>query len=87
MIGCQGCHVEKFETRPSDRQLSDIAWEFALEHASSYGSVFYSADEEDYEEDDPRCFLTQDIDGWFEEYNPEEHDDVLYPEQVDYLNG
>lgn len=59
----------------TEAELSDYAWQEALDWAQSYGlepdshREFYS--EENCPDDES---FTDDIDGWFEDYDPELHD-------------
>jgi hypothetical protein len=76
MMGTSYAYMVEYETMPSTRELDEISWEYALDNANSYGSV-YDPEDEEFEEDDPRHFLESDIDGWWEIYNPEVHDGIL----------
>lgn len=59
----------------TEEELGDYAWQEALEQGQSYGlepdthREFYS--EEDCPDDES---FTGDIEGWFEPYDPDEHD-------------
>ena len=59
----------------TEEQLGDYAWQEALEQGQSYGlepdsrREFYN--EEDCPDDES---FTGDIEGWFEDYDPELHD-------------
>lgn len=73
-----GMDRNEFVLVPADmteEELSDYAWQEALEQGQSYGlepdshREFYS--EEDCPDDDS---FTGDIEGWFEDYDPELHD-------------
>ena len=63
-----------------DDYLGTYAWEEALNFASSYG-IYPASDMPDYhdenEEDWNSDSYSEDIDGWFEEYDPEEHDGLM----------
>lgn len=57
----------------TDEELNQFAWERAKDHAEMYG-VYPREEyvgEEDYEDDDS---YSDNIEGWFEEYDPEKHD-------------
>ena len=58
----------------SDTELADFAWELARDHAEMYG--IYPREEyldtKDYDEDSES--YSDSIEGWFEDYNPDEHD-------------
>jgi len=61
----------------TEDELSNDAWEAAVQHAQMYGlepdsyRCYYEGEESD-EDDDDR--FSNDIEGYFEEYDPEEHD-------------
>lgn len=55
--------------------LADGCWQEALQHAESYGIYPESSKPEEFDEDDDGGDnYTDDISGWLELYNPEEHD-------------
>jgi hypothetical protein len=76
-MGTNYDYVEEFPVMPSERELDESAWEYALENAESFGTVFEDYDVEGFDEDDSRHFLMSDIDGWWEVYDPAKHDDIL----------
>lgn len=56
-----------------DSELQDEANQFGYDHAESYGVYpSHQYKEEDIEED-PESY-SENIEGWYEIYNPEEHD-------------
>lgn len=61
----------------SDNEISDMAWELAIECANSFGD-FYSMDDaeslKESDEWDDRSFCDEDLEYTWEEYNPEKHD-------------
>jgi len=63
----------------TDDQLADLAWTLARENAEMYGIY----PEQDYEEctseeiDELGDSLSDNIEGWWEEYNPDEHDGLV----------
>lgn len=69
----------------TDEELGDIAWQMGVDHASMYGiypryeleemseEELAEVDEEDYSDN---------IEGWWEEYNEEEHEG-----KVTYVSG
>lgn len=59
-----------FSDNTTDDELSDQAWQFGVEHAASYGVYPMSEAPEDYDEDE----YSDDVEGWWEPYIPEEHD-------------
>lgn len=69
IVGTDYCELYEADNE-TDEELSDIAWETAVNWAQSYGVEEGEEDEEGYEN-------FQNIDGWWEEYNPEEHDGLI----------
>ena len=66
---------EFWEVEPTatDNELNELCWERAVDHASSYGIYPYSeyCDEPEFEDGDQ---YSDNIEGSFEDYNPDEHD-------------
>jgi len=64
---------EVAETATED-ELNDLCWERAKNHAEMYG--IYPREEyvdtEDFDEDDES--YSDNIEGWYEDYDPEKHD-------------
>lgn len=58
----------------TDEELGDFAWERAKDHAEMYGIYPRSEyeDSDEYEEDGDQ--YSDNIEGWWEDYNPEKHD-------------
>ncbi|HEY9704499.1 MAG TPA: hypothetical protein V6C58_18785 [Allocoleopsis sp.] len=56
----------------SEAEIDDIMYQMAVEHAESYGIYPYDeyCDTEDMSEED----LSDSIDAYYEEYDPEKHD-------------
>lgn len=80
MAGTDSAEFVEFDDDITDDELSDEAWDRALEHASSYGvyptsemSDGYDEDEVDWHSDE----YSDNIDGYWEEYNPEKHDGLI----------
>lgn len=82
LSGCDGYEFYESDVELSEDYLNAIAWEAAVEHASSYGEVVDdSTPEEDIdalEEDGYTVIHTYQIEGWFEKYDPEKHDGLAY---------
>jgi hypothetical protein len=58
----------------TDEELGDIAWNIGVEHASMYG-VYPECDRPEGEEDDEDGeTYSENIEGWWEEYNQEKHE-------------
>lgn len=75
--GCAGTDAWEFYLVPesvTDDELSDFAWQCGKNHAEMYG--IYPREEyaytEDYDEDSES--YSDNIEGWWEEYDPEKHD-------------
>lgn len=64
----------------SEDELNDYAWQSAVQLAESYGlepdtnREFYNEDAEREEDDEFDNRFTGDIEGWFEDYDPDAHD-------------
>lgn len=58
----------------TNTKLDDFAWEAAVQHAERYGVYPESYREDDDEEDDS---YSDNIEGYFQEYNSEKHDGRL----------
>lgn len=64
----------------SEDELNEYAWQSAVQLAESYGlepdsnRAFYNEDEEREEDDEFDNRFTNDIEGWFEAYDPDAHD-------------
>ena len=56
-----------------DSELYIVAWLFAIEDAESYGIYPTHEKYEDEVENDPDSY-SENIERWYEIYNPEEHD-------------
>ena len=76
-----GTDYAEFYLVPVDmtqEELDDYAWEAAKQHGESYGIYPESERPEDYDEEDAEGWgsdsYSDDIEGHFEDYNPEEHD-------------
>lgn len=59
----------------TDEELSDYAWELAVDHAAMYGYYprYEYEGELSEEELEDECY-TEYIDGWWEPYDPDKHD-------------
>ncbi len=81
MCGTDTAEAMLYPADTPDSVLDDDAWRFGLEHAESYGvyhedsfdAEYYDSlseeEQQEYEE-----LHSYNIEGWWEEYNPEEHD-------------
>lgn len=67
--------------------LADFAWQEAIQFAESYGIYPESDMPEDYDEDSDDWESDQysdDIEGWFELYEPDEHDGLMIGTQREW---
>ncbi len=68
-VGTHTCEFYITTEDCDDKYLSDYAWELGVSHAEGYG-VYLT--EDGCEDDDGEYHA--DIEGWWELYDPEEHD-------------
>lgn len=69
------------------KELSDTIWQYALNHAEMYGIYPKSDMPEDYDEDDHdyrEDEYSDDIEGWLEPYDPDEHDGYMCGDQREW---
>jgi predicted PolB exonuclease-like 3'-5' exonuclease len=74
--GMDSAEVAEFPDNVTEEELNTYAYEGALNNAEAYGiyptqDYFVDNDEED---DDGGDSYSDNIEGYWEEYNPEEHD-------------
>ena len=76
-IGAEDCTAYILERDYTSKELEDIAWQEGLQHAESYGIYFspHYEDEPNFDEDGDE--YSEDIEGWWELYNSDEHDGKL----------
>lgn len=78
-VGAEECTAYILEQDYTENDLNDIAWQEGVQYAESYGIYPPS---EDMDEDDE---YSEDIEGWWELYNSEEHDGLLiYGDNEDF---
>jgi hypothetical protein len=73
--GMDGHDMLEFPDDVTNEQLDDEAWNIACEYAASYG--IYPESEDDGDEDEESQYSGHNIEGRWEEYNPEKHDGYL----------
>lgn len=80
--GMDGVDARAYPDDVTTEELDNDAWLGAIDHAESYG-YYNRADYENTgeipeDEDDPEhdCYV-ESIEGWWEDYNPEEHDGLV----------
>jgi hypothetical protein len=77
-----GMDAAEFLNVPVDMtedELSTYAWEAAVQFAQSYGlePEGHRSDSDEFEDEYGNYNYTNDIEGWFEEYKPEDHDGLV----------
>lgn len=76
-VGTDACEVLEFEDTVTDEQLNETGRELALNNAEAYGIYpAYEYDREDGDEDDGGDTYSDDISSYWEEYDPEKHDQL-----------
>lgn len=77
--GSDGCEMHEFPDDTSDNELNDSAWQGAVDNASSYGIYPMEDAPEDYndEEYDGGDEYSDNIEGWWEEYDAEKHEGLF----------
>lgn len=76
-IGMGDTCVLEFEDDVTDEELTNTAYDLAVECANTYGSFWNEEDREEFEEDDiwgGRDFTDSDLDYKWALYDPEKHD-------------
>jgi hypothetical protein len=72
--GSDGIDFYEVPEDTTDDQLYELAYEGAVEHAAQYGYYpppEFEDEESELDEDDS---ISENIEGWFEDYDPDEHD-------------
>lgn len=67
--------------------LAQVAWDEAVQFAESYGIYPESDRLEEFDEEQEsygRDEYSDAIEGWFEEYNPDEHDGLIIGSQTEW---
>lgn len=78
MAGTAGWEFYEVPDEVTDKELSEFAWQCGLNHAEMYGIypreqyVPTDDDDDDYDEDGD-CY-SDNIEGWWEPYDPDQHD-------------
>ena len=70
-VGAEECNAYILESEYTERELDDIAWQEGVQYAESYGIY---PPHEDMGEDEE---YSEDIEGWWELYDSDKHDDRL----------
>jgi hypothetical protein len=76
-VGAEGCTAYILERDYTETELSDIAWQEGVQYAESYGIYPPSEDTDTDTDEDEGDEYSEDIEGWWELYNAEEHDGLL----------
>ena len=58
----------------SSRQIDDEVWSMACQHAESWGYPYADFEDEEVSEEDYQDWMSNHVDYWWEDYEPEEHD-------------
>lgn len=78
MAGTDSWEFYKVNANSDDKARSDFAWECAKAHAEMYGIYpryeYAEAAEENGEEFEDDDSYSDNIEGWWEEYDPAKHD-------------
>lgn len=78
--GCAGTDSAEFWLVPvtaTQAEMDDLAWERALNHAEMYGIYPESECPDDWDEEEENMgsdSYSDNIEGYFEEYDPKKHD-------------
>ena len=75
--GMDSARLEEWDPATSDKILDEWAYDYALDNADSFGLYPWPDADEDEIPEEERDQYTYNIEGWWEEYNPTEHDPVL----------
>ena len=73
LAGVTDTEFWKIPVNISGKDLSNLAWERALDHAETYGIYPESCRPDDLDEEDEDSY-SDNIEGYFEDYDPEKHD-------------
>ena len=75
VAGMNDAEFWKIPVNISENDLSNLAWERALDHAEMYRIYPENCRPEDFDEEDAGYESYSDnIEGYFEDYDPEKHD-------------
>lgn len=69
-VGTDYTHGYLVPETTTEKELDEIAWSLALENAEMYFDVVEGID---FDDDDEYACSTDEIDGYWEEYDPEKH--------------
>lgn len=78
MVGTDAYEFYEVPDGVTDEQLDEFAWQRGIENAETYGIHYtpYYWDDEDFDPDDEH--YSENIEGWWESYDQEKHDDFSY---------
>lgn len=88
--GLAGTDAKEFYLVPdgvTDKELNNFAWERGKDHAEMYGiypKEEYADSGEVSEEELDSDTYSENIEGWFEEYNPKKHDGYSHNGEPDW---
>lgn len=82
--GMNEARLEKVDDNATNKELDAIAYDLAVSYAESYDIEPRENQEEEPEDGEEEMTFcgrfekySDNIDGWWEEYSPEKHDDIL----------
>lgn len=70
IVGTDACEFFILDSEYTDEELSREAWDFGINHAECYGIY----NREDYSDESDEDSYSDNIEGWYEIYDPKEHD-------------
>jgi len=81
MVGTDSAEFVEFDDEVTNAELDDEAWQRALNHAEMYGVYPEHEKPEDFDEENEGSWIhdqySENIEGYWEEYNPEKHDGLI----------
>ena len=79
-VGMESTEYGLYPDDVTDEELNEDAWHRAIQHAETYG-IYPESDLENFSseemEDVDTDSYSYNIDGWWEDYDPAEHDDLV----------
>lgn len=76
-VGMDRARLEEWDPATSDKILDEWAYDYALDNADSFGLYPWPDVDEDEIPEEERDQYTDNIEGWWEEYNPTKHGSIL----------
>lgn len=85
LAGTDACLFYEVPVTLTEEELNDLAWQCGKNHAEMYGT--YPREEYDDIDEEDEDSYSDNIEGWWEEYDPKKHDGHTVggtPEWQDY---